>query len=471
MNRKPYRDMLDSAAANSLSRHTDLWPGIAARIERKPLMSVIRSRPWAVILTALLILLALSGTAYALGRALGYIPGVGVVEVDVPPLRILAEPVTVEQQGITVTVSKVIADPTRTFITYRVEGIPFIEKQQPACLGLPELILPDGSRLENTGGGDGIPVLRDGDTLHFEVDYTYTPIPVGVMQVTLALPCAPTTGANASSLQVPLSLSPAPADYVTPVVEAPLAAATAAPTPDDQSTAQPVSRSGLQLEKVLQMGDAYILIGSFTDGGDLGAPLYMSTASDSEYLPRIEDAHGSPVPFKVREDLRPDPDWDVAYHWAYEVPASAAAPLTITVEQVNLRRYHIGSMQFDTGADPQNGQMWQLDQPVQLGAVQILVESVTFVGDGYTFKLSSDNLPEGVTPDADIANTNLSPYLSNDINVSSTFDGSGDTAQCTVTLTTQGASPPTGRLTVNWGLEELVPKTGPWSLVWSPAAP
>ena len=68
-----------------------------------------------------------------LGRSLGYIPGVGIVEQGAP-LRVLAEPVTVEQQGISVTVSKVVADFTRTFISYRVDGIPLAENRVPASV-------------------------------------------------------------------------------------------------------------------------------------------------------------------------------------------------------------------------------------------------------------------------------------------------------------------------------------------------
>ncbi len=38
----------------------------------------------------------------------------------------------------------------------------------------------------------------------------------------------------------------------------------------------------------------------------------------------------------------------------------------------------------------------------------------------------------------------------------------------TITLTSK-SPPPVGNLTVNWGLEESIPQSGPWSLVWSPS--
>ena len=92
MNKKTYHDILDSAADDSLSHNTDLWPSVSTRLERKSPMMTLRTRPVAAVLIALLILFALSGVVYALGRAFGYIPGIGIVDQSVP-IRVLAEPV------------------------------------------------------------------------------------------------------------------------------------------------------------------------------------------------------------------------------------------------------------------------------------------------------------------------------------------------------------------------------------------
>ena len=56
MNRKSYGDILDSAAADSLSRNTDLMPGISARLERKPLIMTLRTRPIVAVLIVFLVL-------------------------------------------------------------------------------------------------------------------------------------------------------------------------------------------------------------------------------------------------------------------------------------------------------------------------------------------------------------------------------------------------------------------------------
>ena len=121
----------------------------------------------------------------------------------------------------------------------------------------------------------------------------------------------------------------------------------------------------------------------------------MTTSSDSDYLPHIEDANGTPVAFKVREDAWPDPDWDVAYYWAYEIPKPVTAPIKITVDSVDIRKHHTAQFQFDAGDHPQVGQVWDLNRTVKLGASEFVIDSVTFLGNGYKFNLSSETLPAG----------------------------------------------------------------------------
>ncbi|HLO16212.1 MAG TPA: DUF4179 domain-containing protein [Anaerolineales bacterium] len=452
MNRKPYRDILDSAAADSLSRNTNLWPKISARLERHPLMTTLRTRPIMALLIALFILLALSGVVYALGRAFGYIPGVGLVDQSAP-IRVLAEPVTVKQQGISVTVSKVVADSTRTFLSYRVDGIPLVENQIPACITMPELHLPDGSKLENNTGSGGVPVLRNGASMYYAAEGIYGPIPAGGNQAILVLSCVLPEGGS-SEFKLPLNLVPAPAGYATPAVEL-------AVTVDGGE-----NKTGLHLEKVLELADSYILIGKFTDAGDLPGPLYMTTSSDSDYLPHIEDANRNPVSLKVREDVRPDPDWDVAYYWAYEIQKPVAAPLKITVDQVNIRKHSMAQIQFEAGDHPQVGQEWNLNQLVKLGAYTFTLDKITFIGNGYVLHLSYENLPQSVSFFVNLVDNPSNPFQ---------FDNSderenhvGTKVLHTITLTTK-SPPPIGNLTVEWQLDESIPQPGPWSLVWTPS--
>ena len=240
-------------------------------------------------------------------------------------------------------------------------GIPLGENGIPACAALPEVHLSDGTSLEGQSGSGGTAGLRSGNTISYEEEKVFSSIPNGANKVTFVLSCVRSDGTPLETVELPLNLVPAPAEYATPAVEI-------AVTPDGGE-----HKTGLHLEKVLELTDSYILIGKFTDGGDLNGPLYMTTSSDSEYLPHIEDANGNPVSFKVREDARPDPDWDVAYYWAYEIPKPVVAPLTITVDQVNIRKQNTAQFQFDTGEHPQIGQEWDLGQAVKLGGADAVL--------------------------------------------------------------------------------------------------
>ena len=453
MNRKSYREILDSAAADSLSRNTDLMPKILARLERKPLMMTLRTRPILALLIAFLVLFALSGAVYALGRVLGYIPGVGLVDQSTP-VRVLAEPVSLEQDGISVSVSRIVADTTRTFISYRVDGIPFVENQIPGCMTPPELHLPDGSSLENRTGSGGTGVRRNGNSLSYGADAIFAPIPNAGNQVNFVLTCVFPDGRAPVHFELALNLIPAPAGFATPAVEI-------AVTLDGEE-----NTTRLHLQKVIELEKSYVLVGKFSAGGDLSAPLYMTISSDSEYLPRIEDVNGEPVPFKVREDLRPDPDWDVAYYWAYEIAKPVRTPLTITVDQVNIRRNSTAQIQFDAGDHPQAGQEWKLDKKVKLGAYTFTLEKITFIGNGYVLNWSHEQLPPNASSYVSLVDNPSNPFQFDNQDGSETQVG--NVIQHTLTLTTH-TPPPTGNLTVQWQLEEASPQPGPWSLVWSPS--
>src|SRR5512135_2383034 len=75
------------------------------------------------VLAFVLVLLALSGAAYALGRALGYFPGLGLVPQDAQ-FRVLSEPVSQTRDGITVTITQAISNADQMSVTLKVENVP-----------------------------------------------------------------------------------------------------------------------------------------------------------------------------------------------------------------------------------------------------------------------------------------------------------------------------------------------------------
>ncbi|HET9914692.1 MAG TPA: DUF4179 domain-containing protein [Anaerolineales bacterium] len=441
--------------------------------ERMSFMKMLQTRPLVAMLLALLILLALSGVAYAIGKVTGYIPGVGIVDQSVP-LRILTEPVVAERDGLTITVSQVVADSDRTFIAYTIDGLFWPTDDQPMCSDLPSLQLPDGYTLNAVDGGMGPRGGRMGYPINFETTINYPPIPADVSNITFTFPCIVflPEGTGPENWQIPLKLSPAPKDYATPGVEIgatfvasnPEFATTPTPTFDMAFTPEPCESSfpngsGLYLDKVIELPDSYILVGSFTDAGDLPGGLEIS---DDPYdnLPEIKDAAGNTVAFKVRDDIQPETHdcyW-VPRYWAYEIAKPVQGPLTMTLDQIKIGVDHTTQFNFDTGSNPQIGQVWQLNLPVHAGQYEYIIDSVEMIEDGYLFNYhSSIDVPEEVAMFFDIVGNSSS----------SSIDDHGSEPVLKYSLIYPDV-PPTGQLTVEFSLYESVPLQGPWTLTWIP---
>ena len=151
MNPTP-RELLDAAAGTRIPDNYNLFPVILEQASSLPskspknrktekpensttgkpenrntLMQTLRAKPALMILFVVLALALLSGAAYAIGRSLGYIPGVGIIEQGAP-IRVLAEPVSQTREGITLTVDQAYLTPERTILSYTVSGIPLEAK-------------------------------------------------------------------------------------------------------------------------------------------------------------------------------------------------------------------------------------------------------------------------------------------------------------------------------------------------------
>ena len=380
------KDLLDDVARRAVPEDVNLMPNILARLERKPLMTTLRARPAFAILVVALLLILLTGVAYAIGKVRGYIPGIGMIDQNAP-IRILAEPVIAQRDGLTITVSEVVADADHTFVAYTVDGIMMPAETRPTCGAFPSLQLPDGSALNILGVDDGGPQGAEvGSVIKLEQSVTYSSIPADVNTVTFTFPCILLEGTGPENWQIPLKLSPAPKDFAIPAVEIgatfiasnPTFATMPTPTTDMRiytaepydpslpATPTPVSNgSGLYLEKVIELPNSYILVGNFTDAGDLPGALEINL-DPHEDLPHIEDSVGNPVAFQVRADVQPEMGSGVRY-WAFEIAKPVHGPLTITLDQVNIAMFYTFEFQFDAGANPQLGQKWELNLPVQLG--------------------------------------------------------------------------------------------------------
>jgi len=152
-------EILDEIARAHIPDDFDLFPGLVEQVRREkqaPLRRIWRYHPVAAVLLALLILAALAGVAYALSNALGYIPGIGVIQQDAT-LRILEQPLSLTRQGITLTVHQAVLSADKSVVLFSVEGVPWEalshEEDEPGCSGQAFLRLPNGEMMQLISGG------------------------------------------------------------------------------------------------------------------------------------------------------------------------------------------------------------------------------------------------------------------------------------------------------------------------------
>lgn len=277
MNDKRMKDALESIARRGVPENTNLWPALAARLERKSPMTTLRSRPLLAMLIALLVLLTLSGAVYALGRALGYVPGFGVMDKNAS-LRVLSQPVSQTRDGITWTVKEAMLGPNKTVIMYSLEGIQ--QEMLPndenisGCTDAPEIHLPDGIILRSTGG----------ERSRGETRWTYGPIPADGNNVIYFMPCVADTliGKAPTNWELPLHFIPTSEEKnIMPILEV-----SPFPTTIETETTSAVSLYGisLKLDKFIPLTDGYYLIGhtEWTDDriSDVFPPIWGMKAFD-----------------------------------------------------------------------------------------------------------------------------------------------------------------------------------------------
>jgi hypothetical protein len=445
--------LLDSIAGDNIPGDTNLLPRILTCFQDRRRAEIMRNRPirrWMIVL----FVLALSACViFAAGRSFGYIPGIGMVEQS-GGIRILREPVSATQNGVSVTVEKVVADSTRTSILYRIEGV----YDPPRCTEPPALRLPDGSRLTFLGGGGGGMDSAGGG---FETLYTFPPIPAQILSVTFLSPC--------QLPSIELTLIHASADYASPAIKRTAAFDSSGPPPPVASAYAPATiatpfplKTGLYLDQVFELESAYILIGNFTDTGDLPGRLITENplAATGIYF---TDSSGGRVPFIPWYDIQPPAESANVWYWAYEIPKPVKGPLTITVPGIRIATEEFVQIPQDVGQDPRPGQTWGLDASVKLGGHIFFLEDVTAVENGYTVRYLSEILK---TSDAAFGFEIIGTTITSSSSVESGHP-KGRMFEYSETFLYPNARPK-GELIFRLWLSQTMEIPGPWKLTWDP---
>lgn len=376
---KTYFQILDTLAGLYIPDDLDLTSRVVARLNRrKTFTQTLRARPALAILLAILVLLLLTGIVYAIGNLSGYIPGIGIINQSAP-IRVLAEPVTLTREGVTLEVKQAVLTADKTVIIFTLDGVQWDmlshDENVPGCMATAKLRLPDGTPLEMIEGGGSA----------YESRFVFGPIPANINEATFVLPCILNTlpGKAPENWELPLQFVPAPPDMtVVPVIEIqPM------PQPTTQNpTAEP---SLVALTKVIQIGDRYIFVGSFNQ---LISPNGFFVLTDS----KVTDANGKDVYSTRPMEQGLPPTFD----WGFEINGQTTVfPITL-----NFSGLHIiypdpkasAEFDFDAGSNPQPGQEWQINKDFEIGGHKFRLISINASDDGYGFCFTSDEAGLGV---------------------------------------------------------------------------
>jgi hypothetical protein len=419
-----YSDLMEQAHRKAQAAHRPLY-----------------LRPAWIALFSILLFLALTvliagpqRVAAEMRKLLGYIPNFGVVE-QAAPLRILQEPVSLTREGITATVTGAVLSSDKTVLLFEVKDVPAEvfphDRNTPSCERMPELRLPDGSRLPLSEAESGSAVGER---------FSYGPVPANIDQATFIVPClaGTVTGQAPEDWEFPLRFTAAPANLtVVPVVEV---------TPSGGSSTEP-EQAPITIQ-AYQIGDQYILTGRLQPTATTGSVQLISWQAVEAV-----DATGKPVGTEVSEIPGLPP-----FDWGVRIDAATTEyPLTITFRWTgtSVLPGEPVSFQFDAGQAPEPGQEWVLHQPIQIGGRTIMLDSIqTETGGVYRINFSGDEEATGIS--ADIAG------------YTATGGGGGGDSIGHFWVSLAYVEFPSGKLQVTFSNLTVMGLPQTWSTQWSP---
>jgi Tol biopolymer transport system component len=353
--------------------------------------------PTAILAVLLVVTLAIGPRKVfaAFKQLLGYIPGIGIIEQG-DGLRILAEPVTVTREGITITVSQAVLTGAGTQLEYSITGVSLSayprEESNPGCMDAGYLRLPDGTRLAS-GAGRGV---------SNQFNFDYPAIPATINQATFVLPCILNTlpGAAPQDWELPLRFFPAPEDFeILPVIDV---SPQALPTGEGTALSNAsVLHASISVDQVIETEDGYILVGAVRPQVKAGEFLQITG------IAILKDANGKTIAYDFPMDVNPPVETEVMRQggstWAIQIKGTGVQfPLTITFSGVVISQVDpqaSASLVVDVGVSPQPGQVFELNKGVAIAGETIKLVSMTVERDGYTFAIDPGNVLSGVSVD------------------------------------------------------------------------
>ncbi len=386
----------------------------------------------------------------AVRELLGYIPGTGIVEQNTN-MRILAEPVTVTKEGVSITVKGAVLAGDKTHISYDIEGVPQSayptdKNAAKGCVKSDYLRLPDGKKLEHlTNVYKPIPTNID-----------FEPIPADVNDAVFVIPCIYNTlpGTVAENWEIPLHFTRGdvtilPVSEISPI---PQALTTEGPT-SDTKIVDPSTKNSVIVQKAIKTEDGYILLGLKR------SPTGVLAEAAGRF--EIRDASGKTVDYTYPQDISLHPIGEQLddLPWAAQFKAEGLQyPLTIRFPMIVVQHADPNAraeLEINVGNAPEIGQELASGQEIQLlGHTLKLVSLKVDAFNAYTFSFQGD---EGVNN----VNVGIEGY-------SPIAFGGGRNENGTFDRMLRYNEIPTGKLKVNISDMVLSSNTVTWEGQWSP---
>ena len=336
-----------------------LWNEIKNTPCQAPSSRRIPRRRWvpaiAIIALAIILIVISPQSVMACFRGLfDFLPGIGLVQKD-ESTQYLAEPIIVEQDGVTLTIEQVVADGNKTTVSYRIDGLPVGDSNSnTSCFyNNNRLLLSDGTSLLPIGGG------VKSDQASNEALIEFMPLPEDVSQATLlaSMNSEEFSCSAPQEWEVDFSLGTTkPSDMeLLPVVD----------NPAESTTDSDVH---LIFEKTVALEDGYILYGhiEWTDENWENVSVHTQTLS-------ALDAEGKEIP--LDQSIEGSHDNEFVFKIASK---DFAAPLTLYVQNLWISAHFEDTVafSFDAGSDPQIGQSWDLNQEVEIEGYKITIQTI-----------------------------------------------------------------------------------------------
>ena len=432
------------------------------------------ARGFVIAILIALLMVASPRAAALLKQLLGYVPGVGFVQPG-DSLRVLSAPVSIEKDGLQMTIEKGIIDSQRTILLQHITGYNNPDRSgERSCQTPAQLVLPDGTIVQEISYEISWVASGGSTNNKYFGRYEFATLPAGQQDAVLEIPCAMNDSAFID-FKLALHFEVADATQVLSVIELPTAVS--APSQPVIATVSPTSSSiegfAIVLESETSLPDGYILAGSYqwTDPRFDGFSAYPSVV-------QITDSNGDQVNVEPVDpaEINNDPAIKKLPFAFHIIGKDHAFPLTIAVDSIVATLHDSATFQFDFGANPQVGQTWDAHINVPIAGHIIHVQTIqltpgrTPLQIGFTFTMTSDAEVTGATVvDANPVIINSSGDGGGGGGGGGGADGGYSVGPFTHGWTIEGYSPAGVKTLIVSDLSLIF--HGNWQTLWNPSIP